>query len=314
MLPQQTKANSEPEIPNLDEGWWASVLSDEESFQSEIRDSESKSLSPSNSLLVDWDQVQTLFERDEIVALFVQGFNRGGLLVQGEDIQGFVPLSHLIDSPTLTSEEERRDYLANYVGKTLKLKVIECEPGQERIVLSERAALAGEGCRKALFQSLKTGSIANGIVTNITEFGVFVDLGGVEGLIHVSELSWGRVQHPGEVLLVGQPIKVLVLQVSEENARIALSLKRLYSNPWETLAELYRPGDIVNASVTAITRFGVFARLDEGIEGLIHISSISGPISQKNLNQMFSTGDEITVKILHIDIERRRLGLGLLDE
>jgi len=314
MIPQHAKPNSEPAIPQIDEGWWASVLSDEESLQSEIHETESKSLTLTNSLLVDWDQVQQMYERDEIVDLFVQGFNRGGLLVQGEDVQGFVPLSHLIDSPNLISEEERRDYLANYVGKTLKLKVIECEPGQERIVLSERAALAGEGCRKALFQSLKTGSIANGIVTNVTEFGVFVDLGGVEGLIHVSELSWGRVQHPAQVLLVGQPVKVLVLQVSEENARIALSLKRLFSNPWETLAELYRPGDIVTATITAITRFGVFARLNEGIEGLIHISSIPGLVTQKNLNQMFLTGEEITVKILHIDIERRRLGLGLLDE
>ena len=164
------------------------------------------------------------------------------------------------------------------------LKVIECEPDQERIVLSERAALAGEGCRKALFQTLKTGSIANGTVTNVTEFGVFIDLGGVEGLIHVSELSWGRVQHPSEVLNVGQSIKVLVLQVSEENARIALSLKRLYRNPWENLAETFQNGDIVDATITAITRFGVFARLNEGIEGLIHISSISGVSAHKDLN------------------------------
>jgi small subunit ribosomal protein S1 len=314
MMPQQTKPNMKPEAPELDEGWWNSILADEEFIQSEYRESESKSLTLINSLLVDWDQVQLMYERDEIVELFVQGFNRGGLLVQGEDVQGFVPLSHLIDSPNLATEEERHDYLSSYVGKTLRLKVIECEPSQERIVFSERAALAGEGCRKALFQSLKTGSIATGIVTNVTEFGIFVDLGGVEGLIHVSELSWGRVQHPSEVLVVGQSVKVLVLQVSEENSRIALSLKRLFSNPWETLAELYRPGDIVTATITAITRFGVFARLNEGIEGLIHISSIPRLVSQKNLNQMFATGEEITVKILHIDIERRRLGLGLLDE
>ncbi len=314
MIPHHTKAKSEPDIPQLDEGWWTSVLSDEESLKSDLGESESKLVLPSSPLLVDWDQVTLLYERDEIIDLFVQGFNRGGLLVQGDDVQGFVPLSHLIDSPNSMTEEERRIFLSDYVGKTLKLKVIECEPDQERIVLSERAALAGEGCRKALFQSLKTGSIADGIVTNVTEFGVFVDLGGVEGLIHVSELSWGRVQHPGEVLTLGQPVKVLVLQVSEESARIALSLKRLYRNPWETLAAQYQPGDIVTASVTAITRFGVFARLNEGIEGLIHISSIPTQNGQKNINQMFSTGELITVKILHIDVERRRLGLGLLDE
>lgn len=314
MIPHHTKSNPEPNIPQLDEGWWTSVLSDEEALTSELAESESKMLIPSSPLLVDWDQVQLLYDRDEIVELFVQGFNRGGLLVQGDDVQGFVPLSHLIDSQNTMSDEKRRDFLAAYVGKNLKLKVIECEPGQERIVLSERAALAGEGCRKALFQSLKTGSIAHGIVTNITEFGAFIDLGGVEGLIHVSELSWGRVQHPSEVLAIGQPIKVLVLQVSEESARIALSLKRLYSNPWETLASVYQPGDVVTATVTAITRFGVFARLNEGIEGLIHISSIPGQNTPKNMNQMFSTGELITVKILHIDVQRRRLGLGLMDD
>lgn len=314
MISQNIKTNSEPDIPQLDEGWWASVLSDEEALLSEFGDQDSKTVAPASPLLVDWEQVQLLYDRDEIVDLFVQGFNRGGLLVQGEDVQGFVPLSHLINSPNIMTDEERRAFLADYVGKTLKLKVIECEPDQERIVLSERAALAGEGCRKALFQSLKTGSFANGIVTNVTEFGVFVDLGGVEGLIHVSELSWGRVQHPAEVLVVGQPVKVLVLQVSEENARIALSLKRLYRNPWETLAALYQPGDIVKANVTAITRFGIFARLEEGIEGLIHVSTLSPQTSPKNLTALFSTGDQVTVKILHIDVERRRLGLGLLDD
>lgn len=314
MLPHQTKANSDNNIPPLDEGWWASVLADEEALQPEVTDSDARTTISSSSMLVDWDHVQQLYDRDEIIELFVHGFNRGGLLVQGEDIQGFVPVSHLIEIPNTTSEDEKKENLADYVGKSIKLKVIECEPTQERIVLSERAALAGEGCRKALFQTLKTGSIVNGIVTNVTDFGVFVDLGGVEGLIHVSELSWGRVNHPTEILAVNQPIKVLVLQVSEENARIALSLKRLYSNPWETLAETYQIGDIVPATITAITRFGAFARLNEGIEGLIHISSISAKNGIKDLNQIFSTGQEVTVKILHIDAERRRLGLGLLDE
>jgi small subunit ribosomal protein S1 len=264
--------------------------------------------------MVDWEKVTSVFDHDEIVELFVQGFNRGGLLVQGDSIQGFVPLSHLIESSNEFDEEEKREVLTNYVGKTIKLKVIECEPSQERVVLSERAALAGEGSRKALFQTLKTGSIVNGVITNITDFGVFVDLGGVEGLIHVSELSWGRVQHPSEILSLGQPIKVLVLQVSEESARIALSLKRLFRNPWESLAEMYVIGDIVPATVTAITRFGVFARLDEGVEGLIHISSIQQGLAHRDLESMFVTGQVLTVKILHIDIERRRLGLGLIDE
>ncbi len=314
MFMHHSKIKNEPEIPPMDEGWWASVLADEEILEPEAQDGETKISMSTGSLMVDWEKVQAVFEHDEIVDLFVQGFNRGGLLVQGDNIQGFVPLSHLIVSSNDYDEEEKKSILANYVGKTIKLKVIECEPGQERVVLSERAALAGEGSRKALFQTLKTGSIVNGIITNITDFGVFVDLGGVEGLIHVSELSWGRVQHPGELLTLGQPIKVLVLQVSEESARIALSLKRLFRNPWESLAEMYTIGDVVSATITAITRFGVFARMQEGIEGLIHISSIQPGVGQKDLEGMFTQGQKVTVKILHIDIERRRLGLGLIDE
>lgn len=314
MITHQSKTNIEPELPPMDEGWWASVLSDEEIQEPDLGESDNKTTLSSSALMVDWEKVQSVFDHDEILELFVQGFNRGGLLVQGDNIQGFVHLSHLIASSTDCDEDGKRMILSNYVGKTIKLKVIECEPAQERVVLSERAALAGEGSRKALFQTLKTGSIVNGIITNITDFGVFVDLGGVEGLIHVSELSWGRVQHPGEILSLGQPIKVLVLQVSEESARIALSLKRLFRNPWESLAEMYGTGDIVSATITAITRFGVFARLEEGIEGLIHISTIQQGNGQKDLDSLFKTGQVVTVKILHIDIERRRLGLGLLDE
>lgn len=314
MFKHQSKISNEPDYPPMDEGWWEAVLADEEMLEPELQEGESRTLISTGALMVDWEKVQSVFDHDEIVELFVQGYNRGGVLVQGENIQGFVPLSHLIEASIDCDEEERRIVLANYVGRTIKLKVIECEPRQERVVLSERAALSGEGSRKVLFQTLKTGSIVNGIITNVTDFGVFVDLGGVEGLIHVSELSWGRVQHPSEVLSLGQPVKVLVLQVSEENARIALSLKRLFRNPWESLAEMYSIGDIVSATVTAITRFGVFARLDEGVEGLIHVSSIQKDIDQNDLESIFKTGQVVTVKILHIDIERRRLGLGLMDE
>ncbi len=314
MINHQRKSHLEPDLPPMDEGWWASVLSEEELIESESQDGENKLALSTGSLMVDWEKVQSVFDHDEIVELFVQGFNRGGLLVQGDNIQGFVPLSHLIETATDYDEEERKRLLTDYVGKTVKLKVIECEPGQERVILSERAALSGEGSRKALFSTLKTGSIVNGIITNVTDFGVFVDLGGVEGLIHVSELSWGRVQHPGEILSLGQPVKVLVLQVSEENARIALSLKRLFRNPWESLAEMYSIGDIVSATITAITRFGVFARLEEGVEGLIHVSSIQQELPQKDLEMVFKNGQNVVVKILHIDIERRRLGLGLVDE
>ncbi len=318
MISKRYLSNVEDQSPEvtgfeagLDEGWWSSVLADEEAYAKPQRAQSPKSGSP-GMVVVDWKRVQNLFEKDEVVSLLVYGYNRGGLLVQGEDIQGFVPVSHLLDMPCGIQEEERRQILGEYVGRTLELKVIECEPSQERIVLSERAAQAGEGRRRQLFNSLKPGEIVKGLVTNVTDFGVFVDLGGLEGLIHVSELSWGRVQHPSCVLKVDQTIEALVLMISEENGRVALSLKRLMQNPWDMLVENYQPGDVVPATITAIKRFGAFARLKEGVEGLIHISTIHIPGNRKELEGYLIVGQPVQVRILHIEADKRRLGLGLV--
>jgi small subunit ribosomal protein S1 len=311
MLSKRFASNMEDESPGLDEGWWASVLADEEAYAAPQKNAASKPVS-SGMINVDWKRVQDLFERDEVVALQVYGYNRGGLLVQAEAIQGFVPISHLLDMPCGVQEDERRQVLSEYVGRTLELKVIECEPAQERIVLSERAALAGEGRRRQLFNTLKPGEIVHGAVTNVTDFGVFVDLGGLEGLIHVSELSWGRVQHPSCILKVDQPVDALVLMISEENGRVALSLKRLMANPWDVLMSSYKPGDVVPATITSIMRFGAFAKLGEGVEGLIHISTIHMPGKSKDLESYLSVGLPVQVRILHIDAEKRRLGLGLV--
>jgi small subunit ribosomal protein S1 len=301
----------ENDSPDIDEGWWASVLADEEAYSLPQKTTPAKA-GPSGLVTVDWKRVQALYERDEVVSLQVYGYNRGGVLVQAEGIQGFVPVSHLVDMPCNANEDERRQVLNGYVGRTLDLKVIECEPAQERIVLSERAALAGQGRRRQLFNTLKPGEIVHGTVTNVTDFGVFVDLGGLEGLIHVSELSWGRVQHPSCILKVDQPVDALVLMISEENGRVALSLKRLQSNPWDVLFQNYQAGDVVAATITSIMRYGAFARLSEGVEGLIHISTIHLPPGHKDLDSYLSEGQPVQVRILHIDAERRRLGLGLV--
>jgi small subunit ribosomal protein S1 len=181
------------------------------------------------------------------------------------------------------------------------------------VVFSQRAALAGEGCRKRLFQELKVGDIVCGTVTNVTQFGVFVDLGGVEGLVHVSELSWGRVGHPHEVLQIGQKINAQILQISEETERVALSYKRLFHNPWSDLLDYYQPGDLAPATITIIMHFGAFARLKEGIEGLIHISSMNFASDAVAIKDILNAGQMVTVKILHIDINRKRLGLSLVD-
>jgi len=314
MVVKNIELHQKDDNPEMDEGWWASVLAEEgrDTPEEETGVKVHHEGENTNNGGVNWQFSRHLFENDEIVSLTVYGCNRGGLLVNGKGIQGFVPISHLVNVPAGLTEDQRREFLATYIDQKLNLKVIECEPLQERIVLSERAALAGEGKRKQLFNSLKPGDRVKGSVTNVTEFGVFVDLGGVEGLIHVSELSWGRVQHPREILNVGDEIQALVLQVSEENARVALSLKKLHENPWDFVISHYHPGDILPATITTIKRYGVFARLTEGIEGLIHISSIPFPQECKSIEQFLSEGQPVQVEILHIDGERRRLGLGLV--
>jgi len=301
------------EIPAIDEGWWISVLSEEQTYPTDILKTDHKINAIQNKLDgVNWARVLSIFHNDEIINLFVYNSNRGGLLVEGYEIQGFVPVSHLVDMPGDIDDGERQSKLNDYLGTYLNLKVIECEPEQERIVFSERAALAGEGQRKMLFNTLKPGDKVSGSVTNITDFGVFIDLGGVEGLVHVSELSWGRVRHPSDIVRLGQLISAQVIHISEGNGRVALSLKRLTENPWVTFSHEYRCGDFVPVTVTAITRFGVFARLKEGIEGLIHVSSIDLPADDRELKNHFHPGQNLNVQIINIDAERRRLGLGLV--
>jgi len=160
-------------------------------------------------------------------------------------------------------------------------------------VFSGRAALAKQGTRRALLHELMEGDIIKGVVTNITKFGTFVDLGGLEGLIHVSELSWGRVNHPSEILNMGDEVQALVLSISEEKGRIALSLKQLLENPWEKLSLTFSPGDIVDAVISTIVRYGAFARLDESVEGLIHISSMNFPAGCKHIDEFLYEGQPV---------------------
>jgi small subunit ribosomal protein S1 len=210
---------------------------------------------------------------------------------------------------TCQTDVERERFLAEYVGKELRLKVIECVPEEGRVVFSERAARADAGRRTELFSSLRTGEIVSGEVTNITDFGAFIDLGGVEGLIHISELSWGRVVHPSNILQLGQRVEVQVLDVLPERCRIALSLKRLQPNPWETVGQRYTTNDIVPATVTSVVSFGVFARLEEGLEGLVHASEMD--LDGVMVRDMYAEGQKINVRILHMDPQHQRLGLSL---
>jgi small subunit ribosomal protein S1 len=319
MLTKQSN-NSEP--PEIDEAWWTALLAEEEKFdhtpprevnridEYNERDSHASKRGVKTSD-IDWEMVRELFESDRVVTLEVTGFNRGGLLVSGSGLHGFVPVSHLLDINCLTDEDEKESILASYVGRSLPFKVIECDPERGRVVFSERAALAESGKRNLLFNEIFPGKRVCGVVTNITEFGVFVDLGGVEGLIHVSELSWGRVRHPTEVAQVGKTVQAYVIQVDQDRSRIALSLKRLIPNPWETAEERYRPGQIVNAVITSIVPFGAFARLEEGLDGLIHSSEITELSDQEESDEGLYEGQTVQVRILNVNAARQRLGLSL---
>lgn len=306
----QRMSLTEEEIVVTDEGWWSSILADEVWVHQETEAASNRHVS--GGVEVDWPKVLSIFDNDEVAELFVRGYNRGGLLVEGNGLQGFVPVSHLVNVTPNLNDHRRQRALSAYVGRTINLKIIECEPRQERVVFSERAALAGEGQRKRLFRSLKPGDVVEGCVTNITDFGIFLDLGGLEGLVHVSELSWGRVQDPKTVSQIGDNIEAVVLEVSEDSGRVALSVKQLSENPWDSLQERHEVGEELPAVISAVTRFGAFARLYEGIDGLIHISSIVLPPGVHDVRRYLQVGQEVIVSILHMDATQRRLGLRLV--
>lgn len=297
----------------MDESWWTAILSEED--KPAHKDAK-PSLPPINKephpLNVDWNHARQIYERDETVSLIVTGFNRGGLLVEGGDMQGFVPISHLVNIPCEKVEEERDRLLSRYMESILVLKVIECDPSRGRVVFSERAAQSEPGRRTALLDMLQPGERVWGLVTNITDFGVFVDLGGLEGLVHVSELSWGRVRHPADMLQVGERIQVYIISVDRERLRVALSLKRLIANPWETAEQRYFPGQVVEAEVTTVMQFGAFARLEDGLDGLIHVSEMAMQDGNARPEEVIHEGMRVRVRILQVEASRQRLGLSLI--
>ncbi len=296
-------------MSSQDDGWWASVLQEEEA-RATVPVTKSQKVEAASKTSPDWEQAMSIYRQDEIISLEVIGHNRGGLLVEGDRLNGFVPCSHLLDLPVQPEEEFREDCLTAYVGRTLRLKIIECVPDEGRMIFSERAARAEAGKRPVLFNSIQTGQRVSGEVTNVTEFGVFVDLGGVEGLIHISELSWGRVSHPNQICSLGQHLEVLVMEVAPERCRIALSLKRLMPNPWETAEDHFPINSIVPATVTALVPYGVFARLEEGLEGLIHASEIPLP-PNGTIKDTLSPGQSLQVRIIQVDASRQRIGLSM---
>jgi small subunit ribosomal protein S1 len=240
----------------------------------------------------------------------VVGYNRGGLLVEWKGLRGFVPASHLICLAPALDAEARYAELAKRVGDVLALKVIEVDRAQDRLVLSERMIVTNEEREQALLAELTPGQRCKGVVTNVCSFGAFVDLGGVEGLIHISEISWGRVNHPADVLTSGHTVDVSVISVNPVQKRVALSLKRLAPDPWATVAQRYAVGQTIEGKVTNVVSFGAFVRIEDGLEGLIHVSELAEG-SFLHPRNVVSEGDTVVARVLNIDSVNRRMALSL---
>ena len=271
-----------------------------------------------------WRDIQKYMEADEAVEGKIIGFNRGGCILEVANVQGFVPMSQLVtishdnfkqsvddqsetgDSTSEGSEE------SEFIGSPLTVKVLEVNRSRNRAIFSERSAMREqrEAQKAALIEELHEGEIRKGRVTGISNFGAFVDLGGADGLIHISELSWGMVNSPEEIVTVWQELDVYVLRVDRDTMKIALSLRRMQPEPGDTIYDRYQVGDVVTATVTKLADFGAFARLEDSIEGLIHVTELTNAVVT-HPREVVAEGDAIKVKILRIEMERKRLGLSL---
>ncbi len=260
----------------------------------------------------DWVDAQRLHDTAEVWEGKVKGYNRGGLIVPFGKIRGFVPASQITGVSRRLDATSLQARLAEMVGEDLPFKIIEVDRENRRLILSERTARREWRTkqREKLLTELQEGDIVPGVVRNICDFGIFVDLGGTDGLVHVSELSWRRTNHPSEVVQVGDKVQAYVLRVDRENRRIGLSLRLASPDPWTTVEERYQVGDLVTGTITKLIAFGAFAALDDGIEGLVHISELAD-LTPKHPSEVVNQDDVLPLCIVKIDSQRRRMGLSL---
>jgi small subunit ribosomal protein S1 len=260
----------------------------------------------------DWREAERLQETAESFESLVIGHNRGGVICRVGKVRGFVPASQLVSKPEIKPDTDEENRWAGLVGETLWLKVVEMDRKRNRLILSERLAMRDRrrGRKDELLGELKKGDVRTGRVSSLAKFGAFVDLGGADGLIHLSELSWSRVNHPSEVVSVGQNVEVYVLTVDRDRKRIGLSLRRLKPEPWSVVHEKYAVGQIVQGVITKLANFGAFARVDGTLEGLIHISELANH-RVTHPKEVVKEGEEHRLRIVRIDPARKRMGLSL---
>ena len=252
-----------------------------------------------------WSVLEEAFEKGEIVKGVINGRVKGGFTVELDLVRAFLPGS-LVDVRPVRDPS----YLE---GKVLEFKVIKLDPKRNNVVVSRRAVVEEEYSaeREALMESLQEGAVMSGIVKNLTDYGAFVDLGGIDGLLHITDMAWKRVKHPSEVVNVGDEVKVKILKFDRERCRVSLGMKQLGDDPWQDLARRYPPGSRIFGKVTNIADYGCFVEIDDGVEGLVHVSEMDWTNKNVSPSKVVQMGDEVEVMVLDIDEERRRVSLGI---
>ncbi len=260
-----------------------------------------------------WAEVEKMLEDNSTFTGKIEGFNKGGLIVPIHGLRGFVPASQLGISRRMAITGDTPDArYASMIGEEITVRVIEVDRKRRRLILSERAASTEtrQSIKERVIESLEEGKEYTGKVTSLADFGAFVNVNGADGLVHLSEISWEHIQHPSEVLEVGQEVKVKVIHIDREKKRIGLSIRALQDDPWRRKVEKFKVGQLVEGVVTRLTKFGAFARIEGDLEGLIHVSEIS-ETRIEHPKEKLHEGDVLTLRIIRIDPEQRRIGLSL---
>jgi len=260
-----------------------------------------------------WSSVEEQMASDDIIESSVIGYNKGGLIVGVYGLRGFVPasqISALRRSQAVGDAPEQR--WAKMIGEPISVRIIEVDKSRRRLICSERAAgsESRQSIKERVIEELEEGAVYTGRVTSLADFGAFVNINGADGLVHLSELSWDRIQHPNEILEVGQEVKVKVINIDLEKKRIGLSLRALSDDPWRDRVEKFSVGQLVEGTITRLTKFGAFARLEGDIEGLIHISEIS-ETRIEHPKEVLKEGEVVALRVIRIDPEQHRIGLSL---
>ena len=262
----------------------------------------------------DWMRAEDLMNSKALYSAAVIDSNKGGLIMAFGHLRAFIPASHVLDLPRGLKEEERIARLQGLIGNEITIRVIEVNRKRRRLVFSQlEAEQENRAARKeALLRELTEGSTRAGVVSGICDFGAFVDLGGADGLVHISELAWQRVRHPSQVVSVGDQVEVFVLNLDEAGKRIGLSLKRLQPNPWTLVDDMYHIGQLVEGVISRVESFGAFISMEPGIEALLHVSQMSHNPEENPLRHLYE-GQKLLMRIISIESEKQRLGLSLTE-